>query len=320
MIKEEFPVAYAAYNKDINIRKESTSGGIFTVIAEYLISNKRAIVYGAAFDSYFNVEHIRVDSKEDLMLLRGSKYPQSIIDDCYKRVKNDLDDGRVVLFVGSPCQVAGLKSFMKYENRNLYTIDFVCHGVASALIWREYLKEIQKKGKIKNIIFKYKYKGWKNWYFRVEYEKKVWQRRGNLTSFMRSYLCHANIRPSCYECRFKGLKHISDFTISDCWGVAEQDSAINDNMGLSALLLQNERAIEIYRCIIKDIVTKKFEANTLMKKNWTTFRSVQKPSIRYVFFKRAIIDSSIKALKIYFSPSIKRWIVYYIDRLKGIEK
>lgn len=321
-MNEEYPKAYAVFNKDEHIRFLSTSGGIFSLLAEYMIKNG-AVVYGAAFDDHFSVTHIRVADYEGIAKLRGSKYPQSQVLNCYKSAKRDLDDGKTVFFTGTPCQIAGLKNFIgKNKNiDNLYTLDFVCHGVASDMLWRDYVTGLEKNGEIKNIIFKYKYKGWKKWYFRVDYKDgRYWQRRGHMTSFMNSYISYANIRPSCYECHFKGLHRVSDFTISDCWGIGEQDKLMNDNRGLSALLLQNERAVKIFEQISEFAKYKKYDARALMEGNWTTFKSVKPNKVRTEFFAYVNKNSGQKGLKKFFSPTVKRWIGYYIKRIKGTEK
>lgn len=316
-----YPIAYAVYHNNPSIRKVSTSGGVFTALAEYFICNFEGVVYGASFSEDFNVYHIRIDSVEGLGKLRGSKYPQSLMLDSYKRAKSDLDNDLMVLFVGTPCQIAGLKGFLGKDYDNLFCLDFVCHGVASDKVWRDYVKKLNSKGDISDIIFKYKYRGWKKWYFRVNYENgNFWQRRGYLTKFMHSYLSYANIRPSCYECKFKGIKHNSDFTISDCWGVAENDKSINDNNGLSALLIQNDRAREIFENISSILTYKKFDVDELMEGNWTTYFSVPKNEYRDVFFKYVSMTDGYKALKKYFSPGVVMWIKYYALKFLGYEK
>lgn len=191
-----------------------------------------------------------MDNVEDLAKLRGSKYAQSNLGDTFVKIKKLLQEGKVVFFSGTPCQVAGLKKYLKLDYRNLYCLDFICHGVASPETWNAYVEDLKNKGEIQNIIFKFKRRGWKKWYFRVEYVNgKTYQVRGSMNTFMRSYLSYCNIRPSCYACKFKGINHNSDFTISDAWGVAERNSEINDNRGLSSLLLQNERAVELFTYI-----------------------------------------------------------------------
>ena len=321
MENNTYPIAYAAYNNDLDIRMKSTSGGIFTVIASHLIKDFSAVIYGAVFNENFEVVHSRAETMGDLERLRGSKYPQSRVLHAFKSAKIDLDDGRTVLFVGTPCQIEGLKYFLKKEYSNLYCMDFVCHGVASDLIWRDYVEELSKKDAIDNIVFKYKYKGWKKWYFHVLYKNgNIRQRRGYLTRFMHSYLSYANIRPSCYECRFKRLKHNSDFTISDCWGIAEGDVEINDNKGLSALLIQSDKGLDLFNKIKDQLTLKRYSADELMEGNWTATKNVPKPDIREDFFEFASNHTGYEALKKYFTPSLKMWGIYFYQRLRGREK
>ena len=217
-----YPKAYACYNKNMENRIKSTSGGVAALIAEYVINECNGVVFGAVFDNEFKVTHIKACTIEDLKKLQGSKYPQSDIGYSFKEAKKHLDRGITVLFTGTPCQISGLKRFLGKDYANLMCLDFVCHGVASPGVWGEYLTELRDKEKIKEIVFKDKIKGWKKWHVKIQYDDHVWYRRGCMEPFMRSFLRYANIRPSCYCCRFKGLSHESDFTISDCWGIACQ--------------------------------------------------------------------------------------------------
>lgn len=318
---ERFPEAYAIYNNDDAIRFKSTSGGIFSILSEFFIDVLNGVVYGAAFDGNFEVRHIRVNSLKEIDLLRGSKYPQSKIGNVFRTAKKDLDNGKYVLFVGTPCQINGFKNFLGKNYDNLYCLDFVCHGVASDGIWRDYLNSLKSKGEISNIVFKHKYKGWKKWYFHVDYKDgKVWQRRGYMTSFMQSYLTYTNVRPSCYNCSFKGLKRNSDFTISDCWGIGETDNDLNDDRGLSALLLQNDRAKVIFEKIKDGTTYKQYDAYSLMEGNWTAFKPVTKSKIRDSFFRYAHENSGLKALRKFFKPQLKQWVLYYLYRIEGKEK
>lgn len=316
-----FPVAYACYNRDLNTRMDSTSGGVFTALATYFLKEKQAVVFGAAFDKNFSVKHIRVGTLEELDRLRGSKYPQSNVCNSFSETKDALDSGCIVFYTGTPCEIVGLKNFLGREYENLFTMDFVCHGVGSDLIWRGYTGQFKEKGEIKKITFKAKTHGWKKWYFKVDFQNgDVWQRRGGMTMFMRSYLTYANIRPSCFECHFKGLQRISDFTISDCWGVAESNLEINDNKGLSALLLQNSRAIQIFDEIKDNLEYLGYDAEELMAGNWTAVRSVKANPIRLEFFTDVFECGTIESLKKHFKPSKKNWLIYYYNRLKGKEK
>lgn len=315
-----FPLAYACYNKDLNIRLQSTSGGIFTLIASYVIQQLEGVVFGAGFDSDYNVHHMWVDNVQDIEKLRGSKYSQSKVGDAFKDVYKFLNEGRSVLFTGTPCQVNGLKYFLNKEYNNLLCMDFVCHGVASRGIWKDYVSWLRKKGIITNIVFKNKTNGWKKWYFMVEYTDHKYSHRGGMNRFMRSYLRYCNIRPSCYECTFKGLRHNSELTISDCWGIGEQNLEINDDRGLSALLIQNERGANIFENIKSNIRYIKYPAQELMEGNWTAFKSVYPHKDRQNFFALYAEKGGMMAINKYFKPTIKNWLVYYKMRLQGKER
>ena len=146
-----FPVAYACYNKDLQTRLDSTSGGAFTTLATYFLKEKDAVIFGAAFDRNCNVKHIRVDTLDDLGRLRGSKYPQSNVCNSFLEAKAALDSGRAVFYTGTPCEIAGLKNFLGRKYENLFTMDFVCHGVGSDLVWRGYNGQFKNKGEIKKM-------------------------------------------------------------------------------------------------------------------------------------------------------------------------
>lgn len=317
---KKYPIAYACYNKDLNIRLQSTSGGIFTVLAEYVILELYGVVFGAAFDESYKVHHIRVDRINELGKLRGSKYPQSHMGNCYKEVKELLLNGKIVLFTGTPCQVNALHCFLNKQYDNLICMDFICHGVASPKIWEEYLIECKDRDNIQQIVFKDKIKGWKKWHIMIRYVDHTWYQRGYMNPFMKSYLEYANIRPSCFSCQFKGLVRNSDFTISDCWGVAESNRRINDNKGLSAFLIQNEKGEQIFKKIYNQLVFEQYNTGELMEGNWTTFKSVTENLNRTSFFKTSINIGTKSALNKFFKPTFKEWIRYYTLRLLGKEK
>ncbi len=317
---KDYPLAYACYNKDAEIRSESTSGGIFTLIASYVIQELDGVVFGASFDTEYCVRHVCIQDIEGLHMLRGSKYSQSIIGETYKQAREYLNAHRTVLFTGTPCQIAGLKAFLNKDYDELICMDFICHGVASPRVWDDYVKELKCKGEIKKIIFKSKVHGWKHWYFRVEYADHVYQMRGAMNKFMKSYLEYCNIRPSCFDCKFKGIKRDVEFTISDCWGVAESNKEINDDRGLSAVLIQNEKADRIFSKIEEKIKKIEYPAAKLMEGNWTAVRSVSPHKDRVSFFKLVEEQGGNEALDKYFKPSLRMWMGYYKKRLLGKEK
>ena len=209
-------IAYASMNKDEQVRMKSSSGGIFSILAEYIIKNN-GVVYGAGFDEDFNIKHKRILYSTDLDLLRGSKYVQSSIGDIYKQVKNDLENNNPVLFTGTPCQVEGLRSYLRKEYVNLITMDFICHGVPSPLVWEKYLKKMKKSKQenIKNIYFRNKDIGWKLFSLKIIFDKRIYSNDLNNDLFMKGFLQDVYLRPSCYNCKFKKINRISDITVAD---------------------------------------------------------------------------------------------------------
>jgi coenzyme F420-reducing hydrogenase beta subunit len=172
--KERKPLkVYAAKNPDDEIRIQSSSGGIFSLLAEYII-NEGGVVFGARFNDKWEVVHDYAETKEGLEAFRGSKYVQSRINDTYKLTKDFLSAGKKVLFTGTPCQIAGLKAYLQKEYDNLLTVDLVCHGVPSPLVWKKYLDEIvlpftKNNANIVSIKFRDKSFGWKEKGFRITF-------------------------------------------------------------------------------------------------------------------------------------------------------
>lgn len=310
--------AYACYNLNEEIRKESTSGGVFSLLAEYVI-RKKGVVFGAIFDEKFNVIHSYSEDMDGVYKMRGSKYSQSNVNGMYKLVKNYLDVGRYVLFTGTPCQVFALHSYLTKAYEKLLTMDFVCHGVASPALWQDYLYSISNK-KVAFVRFKDKERGWKTWYLKIGYGKKMFCQRGRVNKYMKSYLQYANIRPSCYECRFKKDNRKSDFTISDCWGVGERDKEINDNRGLSALILNTDKSIGVFEELKGSLAYKEYDKDELMEGNWTYYKSVTKNPSREAFFSLWRNAGIKKALNKYFSPGIDGWLYYMYLKFIGVEK
>lgn len=279
--RNELPVAYAGFCRDEKIRSASTSGGIFSVIARHVIEVKKGYVFGVKFDENFNVEYGMTDNLNGIKKFRGSKYPQAETKKIYSSVKKILDGGRSVLFSGLPCQIEALRSFLGKDFPNLYLLDIVCMGVASPGLWNEYrLKNYPDAEEIK---FKDKVDGWKNWKIKITTKKKIFYRTRFEDSYMEGFLRKKNIRPSCFDCRFRGLSRSSDFTISDCWGIGEQ-SALNDDKGLSAILLHSEKAKKIFDEIKNELIFEEYDPILLMEGNWSVFKSADAHPDRKEFF------------------------------------
>lgn len=211
------PRAYAAHNLDKNIVGSSSSGGVFTALAQNVLE-EGGVVYGAAFRENFSVAHCRVETADQLPVFRGSKYAQSDVALSYRQVCDDLNAGRKVLFSGTPCQVAGLRSFLGKDYSDLLCVDIICHSVPSPKVWQEYLRELQVKAgeKIASASFRDKREGWEGYYLRVGFaDGREDLRRGNDNYYMKAFIQGLSTRPSCYNCSFKGQNRGSDITLGD---------------------------------------------------------------------------------------------------------
>lgn len=237
------PDTYAVWSKDEKIRYNSTSGGAFSEFAKIIISDG-GLVAGALYNDNNLVEHALVDNIQGLEKLRQSKYISSSPKDIYREVKNNLQAGRLVGYCGSPCQVAGLYSFLGKEYNNLITMDFICRGMNSPKAFRSWLNEIenQEKSVVVRVWFKYKDDGWKTSprRTRLDFEDgRYVVKEGNQNLFMHGYLSsNLYIRPSCGNCRFKGTPRNSDITLADFWGIERE---LDDDKGTSMVLINSEK-------------------------------------------------------------------------------
>lgn len=242
------PDTYAAWSKDKDIRYNSTSGGAFSEFAK-IILDKGGLVAGAKYNNRNLVEHSIVENYVDIEKLRQSKYMSSIVSDCYKKIKEELTKGKLVAFCGSPCQVAGLYSYLGKEYDNLFTMDFICRGVNSPKAFRFWIDEIEKNEnkKVIKTWFKYKDGGWKSSPRRTRLDfndgsYKVYEAEKNL--YMYGYLStNLYIRPCCGNCQFKGVPRKSDVTFADFWGIEQE---LDDDKGTSMILVNSGKGREYF--------------------------------------------------------------------------
>ncbi len=233
----------AARHKDSEILSQSQSGGAFSAMAEQVL-NDGGLVYGAAFDESFMVRHIRVDSIEGLAALRGSKYVQSDLRGIYGQIIGDLRNGFEVIFAGTPCQVAGLKSYIpKALQENLLTVDFICHGVPSPSVWKDYLDYMSRQGTIVKANFRDKsVAGWKEHKETFIYnngKKKV------ADSFRVLFYKNIMLRHSCSVCPYNIMDHKSDVTIADFWGVDKVLPHMDGTEGTSLVVCNTSEGQEL---------------------------------------------------------------------------
>lgn len=285
--------AFGGWHKDDKIRFESSSGGAFSLLAN-LIIEQGGIVFGCTLDNELKAVHIGVDKKEDLWKLRGSKYVQSEIGNIYYDVKQMLKLNRMVMFVGTPCQVAGLNVYLgKKEYNNLVRVDFICHGVPSPKIFEGYLKQMEKEQESKIISFKFRNKdhGWNSSGLQLGSEvkfangKRIRKYPAVKDSYMNGFLDDVYLRPSCYSCDFKRLpKNYTDFTIADFWGVNKISKTLNDGKGTSLILIHNNHANVFWNLVKKDFYYEQVDLKKAITRNKSLIYSAPKNLLRKKFF------------------------------------
>lgn len=289
--------AYIAQNKNKHSLEKSTSGGFFSVLGE-LIIKKSGYVIGATFDSDFRIKHMIADDLEGVSKTRGSKYAQSCLGDVFSNTRILLDKGRQVCFSGTPCQVAGLKLFLKKDYENLITVDLVCRSVPSPKFWERYkaYQEQMHGSKIIHVNFRNKTYGYHNSIMLLKFKNgKTYKGSNHIDLYGKSF--HADIcsRPSCYNCKFKTIKRVSDFTICDCWYPQHLAEGLNDNnLGYTNVFVHSEKANAMLlslqdRIAIHEVDLKK----ALDFTGGMAVRSVKRPPARDSFYK-LLNERSIK--------------------------
>lgn len=286
MSTENKPQAYACYNKDEEIRKESSSGGIFTLLASYIIDNG-GTVYGAAFNKNFEVEHIEVTNKQDLRKLRGSKYVQSKLGSTYSKIREQLNQNKLVYFSGTPCQIDGLLCFLNKKYDNLICQDIICHGVPSPKIWKSYIDEMNAKyhDKPSKIEFRNKKINWDSYGMYIKYSRKEYFRIHNEDMFMVAFLKNLSLRPSCYNCSSKTLHRNSDITLADFWGIKEVCPEMYDGKGTSLVIVNSEKGKVIFEKILYNARYAKVDLDKAIKFNSAAIKSVDIPKKRKKYMK-----------------------------------
>jgi coenzyme F420-reducing hydrogenase beta subunit len=278
---------YAAKSYDAEVRKHSSSGGMFTHLAEAVI-NEGGTVFGARFDQQWNVVHARANSIEELEPLRGSKYVQSVIGNTYKEVKEQLLQGRKVLFTGTPCQIAGLRSYLRDEYENLYTVDIACHGVPAPGLWEKYKTALEKQysSNLKNVEFRDQSNGWRHYNIRYEFADRTVKVPRLKDPYLTLFLQDMTLRPSCYDCRLRNGRSGSDITLGDLWSVAQTAPKMNDDNGVSGVLINTEKGRELWAKIAEDLTLQQLTPSDVAKDNGGfSEKATTMPEKREEFFK-----------------------------------
>lgn len=284
--------AYAFKNKNEKIRLLSSSGGIFTELANYVLDRK-GVVFGAGFDKNWEVIHQKIESVDDLHKLRGSKYVQSKIMDTYNTARQYLEENYWVLFSGTPCQINGFKSYLKKDYEKLLLVDFICHGVPSPLVWEKYIQEhIKKNTNISGILFRDKEYGWKKVSLVIKYDDmSIYRKSLDKDPYMKGFLSDIDLRPSCYSCMFKDKKRISDFTMADFWGIGNIFPDLDDDKGVSLVIIHSSKAKNIFNNI-KATLKQKIDIDIALKNNQAMTKSANKNIKRNAFFSELKYDDN----------------------------
>jgi len=261
------PDVYAVKHKEEAIRMSSTSGGAFTAISDYVLEND-GVVYGVSFDENMNVVHQKARNTEERNRFRGSKYVQSDLNNVYLEIKGYLQDGKKVLFTGTPCQTAGLKRYLACVNtEKLILVDIVCHGTPSPLMWRENLNFINnKRGReIIGYNFRDKLVAWRGANVIVQFKDKSITNSCLVKTFTNLYFSHNISRECCNICKYTNLSRPSDITIADYWGIEKTMPDFDDNKGVSLVLINTFKGQGLFDVIKEDFIYVKSRTNDCLQ-------------------------------------------------------
>lgn len=275
--------AYAAINKDEGVRMRSSSGGMFHALAKWTIE-QGGVVFGARFDDNWEVVHDYAETMEGIEPFMRSKYVQSRVGETYKQAKQYLEQGRWVLYSGTPCQIGGLHAYLSKDYEKLLLVDLICHGVPGSGVWRRYLHELANGETINGINFRDKIEGWKE--SQGVISTNTASKRMNRTEdlYFKGFLHNVFLRRSCYECQFKQVHRISDITMADAWGVEYFSPEMDDNKGTSAVFAHTKKGWDIARAISENIKIKPINIADVIAHNESMVESVRKPSKRSKFY------------------------------------
>ncbi len=281
------PKAYYAWSKNEEIRKQSSSGGVFTHLAEYILS-QGGVVVGAIMDENLVVRHAVIFSTDELCKLRTSKYVQSDTGDVYRQTKAALKSGKPVLFTGTPCQIAALKQYLSMDYENLYLQDIICHGVPSPGIWQEYLYQTRDGKDVETVSFRDKTESWYRFSLAISYKDgSSFRECYTDNDYMKAFLANLSLRPSCYQCQYRGIGRVSDITLADYWGVYTVHPELPGKDGISLVLTHSEKGERLLTGIRNEIIGGETDFAQAVSLNPPYTHSVKKPKGRSAFFQKS---------------------------------
>ena len=281
-----FDKAYACYAKREEEHLSSSSGGFFAVLAREILE-ENGIVCGAAFDDSVKVKHIITDNIYGLEKIKKTKYVQSTIGQAYSQIKGVLKTGKKVLFSGTPCQVAGLKLYLGQDYDNLICIDLICHGVPSPEVFARYLLEKGGEHKVTAMAFRNKHPGTRSrtldyWLDNGERISESYEE----SPYIKGFIQNLYVRPSCFQCKYKGIERCSDITIGDFWSIDEFHPGFSDDKGTSAIILHSEKGIQLFEKTKDQLAYVEVASHEIGVWNPCLYKSVDENSKRKDFFEK----------------------------------
>lgn len=281
------PTAFACQSADEAVRMGSSSGGVFTLLAEMTLEDG-GIVFGAALGSGLEVAHVGVEEQEGIQRLRGSKYVQSDTRGLFGAVALALDEGRPVLFSGTPCQVAALRAYLGGSPDDLTCVDFFCHGVPSPQVWRQYVlfQERRFGSRADAASFRDKRWGWRQFSMFMHFENgATYRQTHDRDPYLRAYLADICLRPSCHKCNFKGLSRMSDVTLADFWGIEHVLPTMDDDSGTSLVLVNSGVGSTAFSRVLPYLECEQVPLELAVTTNTAAVQSVAPHPARQAFFR-----------------------------------
>lgn len=331
---------YVAWFKNKQVRKESSSGGLFSAISNYIISTG-GVVFGAKWTDDFSVVIDYCTDIDGLKSFRGSKYVQAIINDNYEIAKSFLDKGKIVLFSGTPCQIAGLKAYLKTDYFNLITLDLICHGVPSPMVFKSYLNDLEKHyhDKVSKISFRFKKPAWSSSSVLVNFKnKRTYINSTQIDPYFVGFNQKFFIREACLECKYSNINRLGDVTIADFWGFRPTNWKMRDfDKGCSAIILNSEKGINLFKSISKNLVYEENSMENVIQGNrgllkpypkaansdefWREFLKTKdfgSVSKKYFFPNKLIYRNNITRIKEYLFLLLPKPILNIVKEFKNV--
>ena len=254
VLEDKYYGGFVVQSEDGEVLDQSTSGGFIDALCKYVIEEKKGVAVGAAFDENFMPKHIIAESYQEAKRFRGSKYAQSDLGDIFKKTEALLKAGKTVLFIGTPCQIGGLNTFLIKKYDNLITVDLVCRSIPSPKLWREYLdwQESRYNSKVKEVSFRKKTYGYHSGTLRIMFENgKRYNGSNRVDYYMKSFHSDICSRNACYSCAFKTAHRCSDFTVFDCWSPEKVTlgELLDNDKGYSNVILNSKKSAVIIRAV-----------------------------------------------------------------------